>query len=426
MGVIPEVSTATATVEVEARPRFNEPSLHAEIMRLRVVDNVTNLGYLAWEYVCLAAVIGGAIGFCEHRQAWGLPWALNVPVVAVAVVLIGGLLHRLAGLGHEASHFTLLRSKVLNDLVGDVFCMFPVLATVHFYRVFHMAHHQYTNDPARDPDIVALGGSKLLDRFPMSRWAFIKAFYLRVFTAPMAFVRYLGDYSRINVLGNSPNVYLRPSPAWPRLGATLGLLYVIADIAGQWGITTAGLPARWLVHEGLMGTLLILVVGALLPERAYFPTPFRQPYSPRVSGGLRLLYYTWLLVALGLLRVATGGRSTLYFGLFWVLPYLTTFAFFMLLRDVYQHTNADAGRLSNSRVFFADPLTRWAVFVYGQGMHIPHHLFPAIPHYRLERLHRLLKRRHAEYAAQVVECHGTFANRGGGPTILDVLTEPRS
>ena len=74
--------------------------------------------------------------------------------------------------------------------------------------------------------------------------------------------------------------------------------------------------------------------------------------------------------------------------------------FFMLLRDVYQHSNADAGRLTNSRVFFTDPFTRWAVFVYGQDMHIPHHLFPAVPHYRLRQLHELLKRNHEAYRNQ--------------------------
>jgi fatty acid desaturase len=76
-------------------------------------------------------------------------------------------------------------------------------------------------------------------------------------------------------------------------------------------------------------------------------------------------------------------------------------------------------------VFFVDVFTRWAVFVYGQDMHLPHHLFPAVPHHRLGRLHRLLKARHAEYAATVVECHGTFANRDGRPTILDTLCIPR-
>ena len=100
--------------------------------------------------------------------------------------------------------------------------------------------------------------------------------------------------------------------------------------------------------------------------------------------------------------------------------------FFMFLRDVYQHSNADAGRLTNSRVFFTDPFTRWAVFVYGQDMHIPHHLFPAIPHYRLRRLHELLKRNHEVYRDQVVETHGTFHNNQGRPTILDEMTRPRA
>ena len=98
--------------------------------------------------------------------------------------------------------------------------------------------------------------------------------------------------------------------------------------------------------------------------------------------------------------------------------------FFMLLRDVYQHSNADAGRLTNSRVFFTDPFTRWAVFVNGQDMHIPHHLFPAVPHYRLRRLHELLKRNHELYCDQVVETHGTFYNSQGQRTILDEMTRP--
>jgi fatty acid desaturase len=87
----------------------------------------------------------------------------------------------------------------------------------------------------------------------------------------------------------------------------------------------------------------------------------------------------------------------------------------MLLRDVYQHTNSDNRTLTNPRVFFLDAFTRWAVFVYGQDMHVPHHFFPTIPHHHLGRLHRLLKARHPDYAASVVECHGTFTNRRACP-----------
>ena len=406
--------------------------LHDQVMRLRGVDNATNLAFLAMEYLCLAAVIGGAILFCESRAAWGLAWAWDVPVVASAVVLVGALQHRLAGLGHEASHYTLLKNRLLNDLVGDVFCMFPILATVHFYRLFHTAHHQYTNDPRRDPDLVSLGVSKMVDRFPMSRRQFITSFYLRPLTNPLAFLRYQLDYIDISMLGRSENPYLRRASgsgvsgrAWPRLGSALGLAYLAASIAGLWLIVASGRPA-WLVWQGLGGTLLVLAVGALLPARAYFPSPFRQPLSGRRAGLLRLCYYTWCLSALGWLGAATAGRSTTYFLLLWVAPMGTSLSYFMLLRDVYQHTNADEGQLTNTRVFRADAFTRWAIFVYGQDMHVPHHLFPAIPHYRLPRLHRLLKERHPDYAERVVECHGTFANATGLPTILDTLTRARA
>ncbi len=157
----------------------------------------------------------------------------------------------------------------------------------------------------------------------------------------------------------------------------------------------------------------------------FFRSPFRQAYSPRVASVIRLGYFTILLEALAHLRWATGGASAVYFLLLWLVPLTSSFMFFMFLRDVYQHSNADAGRLTNSRVFFTDPFTRWAVFVYGQDMHIPHHLFPAIPHYRLQDLHEILKQDHSAYRDQVVETDGTFRSPSGRPTILDEMTRPR-
>ena len=421
------VSASSSSV----RPTFNAPDLHARIMRLRAIDDATNWLYIAKEYSCIVAVIAAVVTFCESRAGWGLGWFWNVPVMAAGMVLIGALQHRLAGLGHEASHYTLFRNKWLNDFVGDALCMFPVLGTTHFYRVFHLAHHQFTNDPERDPDLVSLGGSKMVDRFPMGRWEFVKSIYLRVFTEPGAFVRYSNDYFSINVLGGASNEYLKRAPGadasgkvWPRLGAVLGAVYLVFYILATWTLTLTRQSA-WLPPLCLSSLATVLAVWALLPDRAFFPSPFRQPISPRVSGLMRLVYYTMMLTGLSLLREPTGGKSAVYYVLLWIVPLGTTFLFFMLLRDVYQHTNADDGRLTNSRVFFADPFTRWAVFVYGQDMHVPHHLFPAIPHYRLPQLHRLLKDRHADYAEQVVEVEGTFTGQNGRPSILDVLCEDR-
>ena len=409
------------------RPAFSEPALKAEIARMRQVDNRTNLGWLAMEYATLAVVIGLSIGFAEFRASWGLAWGWNVPVFAIAIALVGGVQHRLAGLGHEASHYSFLKNKLANDLVADLFCMLPICTNVHFYRLFHMAHHQYTNDPHHDPDLINLGKGKRIDQFPMSREKFIAAIYFIVITGPLTFARYQFEYFYVNVLGKGSNVYMKRVPdgdahyAWPRLGTSLGILYILSFVGLQTYLTRTN-HTLLLIPGGLACVFMAGVVIALLPDWAMFRSPFRQPYSERLAGLIRIASFTALLVVLGLLRAPTAARSAIYFNLLWTIPLLTTFPFYMLLRDTYQHTNADKGRLTNTRVFFSDPFTRWAVFVYGQDMHVPHHLFPAVPHYRLPELHHILKDWHEQYAEQVVECHGTFANELGQPTILDVMT----
>jgi fatty acid desaturase len=396
---------------------------------LRGADDFTNLGWLAWEYACLAALIGGAIAFAECRAAWGLPWAWNVPVFAAAIVLVGAIQHRLAGLGHEASHETLFRNRLANDLAGDVLCLFPILATVHTYRLFHMAHHRFTNDPERDPDLVNLGRSKKVDEFPMARSRVLAVLFLRWLTDPWSMVLYQADYFYVNTLGKGGNVLLRgvdggdADDPRPRAGTMLGISGLIGHGLLTWALVALGRSA-WL-PVALLAALAIAALGAAtVPRRWLFRSPFPQAYGARVGGLLRLAYYLVVFTALGWLGAATGGRAPWYAFALWMIPMGTSFAYFMLLRDVFQHTNADAGRLTNSRVFFADPFTRWAVFVYGQDVHLTHHLHPGVPHHRLRRLHRLLRETDPRYRASVVECHGTFVSDGAHPTILDVLTTP--
>jgi fatty acid desaturase len=99
--------------------------------------------------------------------------------------------------------------------------------------------------------------------------------------------------------------------------------------------------------------------------------------------------------------------------------------YYMLLREIYQHGNTDKDRITNTRVFYVDPFTRWAVFVHGQDLHTPHHMYPAIPHYALADAHEALKNLSDDYATRVVEVHGTLFHGGSDlPTIQDVVALP--
>lgn len=403
--------------------------LNSAINRFRTTDNHTNLVYLAREYLTLALVAGTAIAFAEQRTTWGLAWGWNVPVFAIAIILIGGIQHRLAGLGHEAAHYILLRNRFWNDLIGDLLCMFPIFATIHFYRLFHHAHHQFTNDPSLDPDLVNLGESKGVRDFPMPKGRFVLGYFFRLFASPRKFVRFQWDYLYLNCFGKGGNIYMRRLAEGDghderlRLGSVLGIAYFFGLSALTFALTSLGRGA-WLAPAAFGCWLAASGIALALPNWATYASPFKEPYSPRVGSVVRLAYYTAVVTALAQVRWITDGRSVVYPLLLWIVPLGTSFTVYLLLRDIYQHANSDRGRLTNSRVFHVGPFTRWAVFVYGQDIHLTHHLYPAVPHYRLAELHELLKGHDADYARTVVECHGTFSNQGGHPTILDVLSAP--
>ena len=68
---------------------------------------------------CCCWSIGGAIWFYQFTRAYGLSLAWNVPVFAVAIVMVGALQHHLANLAHEAVHHTLFKNRYFNDLASN-------------------------------------------------------------------------------------------------------------------------------------------------------------------------------------------------------------------------------------------------------------------------------------------------------------------
>jgi len=90
----------------------------------------------------------------------------------VGVMVIAALQHRLSGLGHEACHYALFKNRLANELVSDLLCMFPLMAMTQRFRVTHLGHHQFLNDPNRDPMSQRLHFDGDRYPFPMSKATF--------------------------------------------------------------------------------------------------------------------------------------------------------------------------------------------------------------------------------------------------------------
>jgi fatty acid desaturase len=409
---------------------LNSRDLNSLIHPLRYLDNYTNLIYLLGEYLTLFAVIGSTVAFCQWHNDWGFAWYWCIPVVMLEMVLVGAVQHRLAGLAHEGAHYILLKNRFLNELVSDLFCMFPLFSTTAQYRLIHLGHHEYTNDWERDPELLNLGKTRMMDRFPMTRTEFIYHFFLRVFWPP-ASIRYMWDNLYVTTLGHGIHPYNKQtSKKEPRgrvgpvrVTTLLGIAYSLSMVGVMGYLSWFG--TFWqLALTPLALWLGATAVIAAIPTDWFFQSDLRPVISSKMTSVLRLGFFTLAECVFAWSRAANGVEWGIYFWLLWIMPLFTTWPYYMLLRDLYQHANADDGKLTNSRVIFAGPITRWAMFIYGQDIHLTHHLYPAVPHYNLGKLHRLLMEHNPEYAENVVECHGILHNNTGNLTALDCMELP--
>lgn len=407
-----------------ASPTLSARQLGALIHPFRFLDNRTNLVYLGLDYATLIGVISATIAFCQWHRGWGFSDWWTIPVVALAVFLIGACQHRLAGLGHEGAHYILFKNRVANELVSDLCCMFPLFSTTEQYRQIHLGHHEFVNDWQRDPELINLGKTRMMDAFPMTRGQFIFNFGLRLFWPP-TLIRYMWDNIYVTALGRGAHPYevdeQKPHVCGlMRLTSALGLGYIVTLVVAMGILSQLSHPWLLLATPIALYTVALGVIAAL-PRQWFFASKLKPVYSVKITSALRLGFLTLLESALAGSRYATGTEWGVYFWLLWMLPIFTTFPYLMLLRDLFQHANADMGKFTNSRVAFCNPILRWAMFIYGQDAHLTHHLYPAVPHYRLPELHRALMNLSGEYREQVVECHGTLTNPRRLPSLLDVL-----
>ncbi len=91
--------------------------------------------------------------------------------------------------------------------------------------------------------------------------------------------------------------------------------------------------------------------------------------------------------------VFAGWYGLLFYLLLWVLPAVTLLQAILRLRAICEHgAPADTDSpLRAARTTLAGPLLRLVLFPHHVNYHVEHHLYPAVPHYHLPRLHRMLE-----------------------------------
>jgi fatty acid desaturase len=145
--------------------------------------------------------------------------------------------HRLSGLAHEASHGTLFRSKIANELVSDLCLMFPIFAMTQRYREAHLGHHRWVNDPARDPDLIRLN-HPTPHTFPISRAGFWRRYVWKALWPP-SILRYLiGRAKAANLAAEGlelKSVY-RPRVARVLRGTYWFCVLAAVHVAGLWPV----------------------------------------------------------------------------------------------------------------------------------------------------------------------------------------------
>jgi fatty acid desaturase len=411
----------STTLSTPAGRSLNSPEMMRRVNALRQTDNVTNWRYIAREYLFLGSVVGLTIAFYNLRAGWGLTsWLWDVPVTLFAVLLIGAGQHRLTTLSHEASHYLLFRNRLLNELVSDWLTMFPMWSTTHHYRIQHLAHHQFPNDPERDPDVTQMTASGHRFGFPMTPRRFVWECVIKQLLIFPKLIRYVRVRAQFNSTGSGTGPYDVKGPR-SKLLVVVGAAYLAALAATVTALYYLGDPFLLaVVPAGMLAA--VLTFYALAPNRLYRHTNLRPDVPPRWMTFGRLTFFTLLFTGLAWLSYLTGLPWGLYYLVLWVVPMLTTFGFFMILRQVVQHGNASRDRYTNTRIFLVGSLIRFSVFPLGMDYHLPHHLFPLVPHYRLPQLHALLLETE-EYRREATVVEGYFFHRRPPqhPTVVELM-----
>ena len=359
----------------------------SQINDLRRIDNWTNWRYFAVEYFYLAVVMGIGFFFSVLWAQSIIPTWVYAPLVIVVSIFTGIGQHRLVMLGHEASHFALFKNKKLNELASDWLCFYPIWVTTYNYRIQHMAHHQHTNDPELDPDYAYMSVCGHQYTPPMERNDFLWRCVIGPALAIPNQLRFLYIRIKLALLSGILTKFRRKG-SW--VGRAILIFFLVTYLSGLAYVYFGDhLELLWPVTAISMAVVSTIVFFA--PKESLIEGTFKPYVNPKIALIGRMSYVALLFSILVHLRLATGLPFVMAYYVLWIFPLATTFSFLMVLREDIQHSHTESGRFQNTRDAEVPWLMKWAVFPYGMDLHLAHHLFSMVPHYRLHELDELLE-----------------------------------
>ncbi len=168
---------ANATIDLTTKD-LERKEMFAEIKNLCTPNNYINILVLVREYTVFACVVASCLLAYNWAVASGYSIWWMIPIYFVSIFIIGvWVQNRLACLIHEASHYALFKNRKLNDVMANLFVVFPFFGVISNYRIGHWLHHRYVNDPDNDPDLLRL--RKHHPRmFPVSKFRFFWEYIL--------------------------------------------------------------------------------------------------------------------------------------------------------------------------------------------------------------------------------------------------------
>ena len=264
--------------------------------------------------------------------------------IALSVLVVGICQHGLFILAHESAHYRLFANRLANDIVGRIVGTIGGVSMCT-YRVTHRLHHNNLYTDD-DPDTAIHGG------YPRGK-AYLASKLVRDVLGLDAYKTYAYFFGAPAINDDTRRV-IRP----------------LDDTSPQ--LRAAARQDRW-------------VVAAF-----HVAAPFAA-------------------LAIG------GWRGLAMYSVLWLLPLVTVLQPILRLRAIFEHgavhdlssplTAARSNRTSGS---LAGWIARALLFPHHVNYHLEHHLYPAVPHYHLPQLHRVLQGNGALDGAEVRNVGATW------------------